>query len=145
MQLTSDHSFPTFPLFPPVENPRPTSYRDISRLDARERAKARSLLDPSDPSDVKAFSLPIADSGIRFLFFGCSPHPSALRFPNWDFRFQPLDISLQLSAHPSTCDATYRPWKIFGFAMLVQLLVVVLVPMFGLCAHRIGIIIVCLQ
>ena len=35
--------------------------------------------------------------------------------------------------------------KIFGFAILVQLLVVVLVPMSALCAHRIGIVIVCLQ
>ena len=35
-------------------------YRE-SILDARERAKARSLLDPSDPSDVKAFSPPISN------------------------------------------------------------------------------------
>ena len=36
-------------------------YIYIYILDARERAKARSLLDPSDPSDVKAFSPPISN------------------------------------------------------------------------------------
>jgi hypothetical protein len=128
-----------------LKNPPPTDWPDISRLDARERAKARSLLDPSDPSDVKAFSPPISDSDIRFLSFGCSPHPSALRFPNWDFRFRPLDLSPQLSAHPSTCDAAYLPWKIFRFAMLGDLLVVVLVLVSAFCADRISIIIVCLQ
>ena len=120
-------------------------YTNIHILDARERAKARSLLDPSDPSDVKAFSPPISDLDIRFLSFGCSPHPSALRFPIWDFRFQPLDISPQLSAHPSTCDAAYRPWKIFGFAMVGEVLVAVLVLVSAFRAHRIGILIVCLH
>ena len=32
-------------------------------LDARERAKARSLLDPSDQCDAKAFSPPISELG----------------------------------------------------------------------------------
>ena len=35
-------------------------YIYIYILEARERAKSHSLLDPSDPSDAKAFSLPIS-------------------------------------------------------------------------------------
>ena len=37
-------------------------------LDARERAKARSLLDPSDQCDAKAFSPPISELGIELGF-----------------------------------------------------------------------------
>ena len=44
-------------------------------LDARERAKARSLLDPSDPCDAKAFSPPMSDLDIWF------PLISELVFP----------------------------------------------------------------
>ena len=82
----------------------------IHILDARERAKARSLL---DPSDAKAFSPPMTDLEILLASFDCSPLPSALRFPNWDFRIQRLDLNSQPSAHSPSCALTYRRRKIF--------------------------------
>ena len=48
-------------------------------LDAGERAKARSLLDPSDPSDAKARSPPISDFGPSISASGLPP--SALSNP----------------------------------------------------------------
>ena len=54
-------------------------------LDARERAKARPLLDPSTPSDAKAFSPPISNSDIRSPPFDRSLQP-------FDFRTRILDF-----------------------------------------------------
>ena len=48
-------------------------------LDARERAKAPSLCDPSEPFGSKPLSPPISDSNIRFLPFDRSPQSSAFR------------------------------------------------------------------
>ena len=55
------------------------TYIDIYMLDARERAIARSLLDPSDPSDAKAFS-PIWTSDFLLLTTALSPPISELGF-----------------------------------------------------------------
>ena len=77
-------------------------------LDARVRDKARSPLDPSDPSDAKAFGPPMSDLDIRCQSFDRCPQSSALRFPKWDLRFRPLDFTLQPSARAPTCASAYR-------------------------------------
>ena len=66
-------------------------YIYIYILERRAGAQVPALLDPSDPSEAKALGPPISDFGHPISASG--PQPSALRFPNSDLRFRPLDLS----------------------------------------------------
>ena len=87
-------------------------------LDARERAKARSLLDPSDPPDAKAVSPPISDSDIRLPPCGRSPPIYELGFPIAALGAQPSALSPQRTCQP--LPQLTAPRESFRFTLFLQ-------------------------